>query len=186
MDPFIGRVGNFDPKMDYASKMSKQFLRRMNAGGDISSEPMFNTLAQGHAVNDRAIDMDYMTGANALISSVPGEQANLANRMRELAKEKERERYGMSLVGALGDARGQASDTLQRGFQFRQGTRFNAASEAARLQQGAGQWQTSGGWGQNLVGSAISGAAGALTGGLFSSIPKKPAGWSSLPGYRRR
>lgn len=183
IDQYLDPISSFRPGLGPQGKADKKFMRNVRSGADISSYGQFNTIRQQGAAQRAGIDMDYMTGANALIAGAGGEQANLANRMRELAMEKQRQQEGMLLTGALADETGAAAGRLQNAYQFKSGLDLDARRAALQGKLGGGTWEQTGGWGSQLLNSAVSGAAGALTGGLGGGAGALFGGAKKLPSW---
>jgi hypothetical protein len=151
VDDYLSPLRNFRPNLGPQGKADKKFLKNWRAGNDISSYGQFNTIRQQGAAQRAGIDMDYMTGANALISGAGGEQSNLINRMRELATEKQRQQEGMLLTGALADETGAASNRLQSAYFNKAGLDLDARRAALMGKLGANQLVKKEGWLDNLL-----------------------------------
>lgn len=92
---WIDQAHDYNPKMDKSGKAYKQLWK------DYQSDPLKlagAALSQG-ALNDRSIKDDYMTGGNALIANAGGDQAQLMQRMKEIALAKNQEQTGVNAMG---------------------------------------------------------------------------------------
>ena len=122
----IGEIKGYNPTMGFAGKQAKKSLKRLYSGDDISSMGEFNSLRQKEAADLAGVDMDYATGANALIAnSGAGDQPMLLNRSMQGAKERVRQNAGMQAVDALSNFQRNATDTYQNAFQNREANRMN-------------------------------------------------------------
>lgn len=108
----INQVQGMDFGLGLAGKQAKKTLKQLDAGEDVSNIGSFSPIRQEEAADLSDIDMDYMSGANALEGAAGGDQLNQINRMRDLAKENRRAQTGRQMVTALGDLRQSATNTF--------------------------------------------------------------------------
>ena len=123
------RLANFAPKTVY--KPDKKFLKRMEAGGDVSSEGWLNSIRQVAAAQRRDIGDRFMYGQNALLESTGGEQANLVNRARELAMTENQEQEGENITNAMTARAEEARGAVRQGKQLRQSMMLEGLRSAA-------------------------------------------------------
>ena len=120
LEGWQSQVFNQGQNLGKAGRYYKQLLNRLGEGEDVSSFGEFNTIRQAHAANRRDIGDNYLYGGNALIANAGGEQANILNRMKQTAIDRDYEREGMETGAALGDLRGEAAAGFQNAFDSKQ------------------------------------------------------------------
>jgi hypothetical protein len=121
-DKLLEGIQGYDPKIGFAGKMAKKQLKALYSGDDISDLGQFNSIRQKEAADLAGTDMDYATGANALIAnSGAGDQPGLLNRSLQSAKERVRQNAGMQSVDALNNFQTQANQTYGNAYQNQQG-----------------------------------------------------------------
>lgn len=164
----MGDVRGWRPSLGKHVKSSKKLLRSLDAGEDVSNIGAFAPLQQDEAADLNSIDMDYMVGANALIGGAGGDQANLMNRMRDLAKERRRQDTGRQMVAMIPALRGQAMDTIERGMSRRQGMELDKYGLLSRLNSMQYDRRRQGG----ILDDIIKGAVGGLSTWGMGFLPK--------------
>jgi hypothetical protein len=139
LEDWQNKMFNFDPGLGFAGKQAKKTLRALNSGEDVSSLGYFNSIAQRHASNRRDIGDSYGYGGNALLASSGGEQANILNRMRDTALQRDREAQGNETVDALANLRDSATNTFENARQTRLNSSLSGMNSA--LGNRLGYWQ---------------------------------------------
>lgn len=162
MQDSINSVQGMNFGLGKAGKFAKKNLAALNRGDDVSNIGAFSPLRQAQAADIADIDMDYMSGANALIGAQGGDQANQLNRMRDLATERRREQGGRDMVNAMSDLRSQETNTLQNAQAMRQQGRMWQQGLLGQLRGNVYDNKRTGG----ALNSLIQGAGSAIGGYL--------------------
>lgn len=166
LEGYIGGVYGFTPH-GLGGQRANQIINKIDSGEDVSSLGALNTIRQAGAAERQGIESDYMTGANGLIANTGGSQAAVAQRMKEIAIDRQREREGRDLNEGVTNLRDQAVEQKFRAKALSNQLRLQAMLGAAGLQGNyyANRYYTkqSGGIIPGL-GSLAAGAGGAAAG----------------------
>lgn len=175
LEALIGRLGNFSPGGGMGARLDKRLLNSISSGQDVSSIGNFNPIRQLHAAQAQSIGDEYTSGDNALIASTGGEQANLLQRQKEIALERNRQSEGMETAQASSDLYNSTNDRFQSNRLARKGMQLNAMQGATGAQGNyyANRYKlvNSPGWGQQLTGmfADLTGGARNLAAGFGGS-----------------
>jgi len=156
---------NFD--LGLAGREAKHTLKSLDSGEDVSNMGTFAPIRQEEAADLSDIDMNYMSGANALEGAAGGDQLNQINRMRDEAVSNRRAQTGRQMVTGLNDLRNWATNTFSAARSERMANERWQQEELARLKGMVYNNQRSGGILPALIQGAASVGGAAITAGGF-------------------
>lgn len=141
-------------------KIAKQNYKALNRGDDVSSLGMFNSINQEGAAERQNINEDYMTGGNALVAGMGGDQANVLQRLKEDALGQSRQRQSMATASAIPQLQSNLAGTWQNSINSANQAELAKYGQMGNL-LGQGQYEKPKGfnWGSflgNLGGAAAS------------------------------
>lgn len=139
-------------------KIAKQNYKALNRGDDVSSLGMFNPINQQAAAERQGINEDYMTGGNALVANMGGDQANVLQRLKEGALDESRKRQSQATASAIPQLMSETGGMWQNSMNSRNQAELAKYGQMGNL-LGQGQYEKPKGfnWGSflgNLGGAA--------------------------------
>lgn len=149
-----------------AERWGRKTLAKLKEGADVSDYGELADVRQLGATQGAGVDMNYMTGTNALLANNgSSEDVSQMNRQRDLAHQRVNEQTGRNEVSALGNLQGaalSASDPMQRWAL--NSANANHAMDSRNSYYQSRQKYTQPFWQQALLagisgGSAVAGAA---------------------------
>jgi len=160
-----------------AGKWSKKLLSKLGEGADVSDYGELATVRSNQANQNAGVNMDYMTGANALLAnSGSADDVGQMNRQRDLAHERINDQAGRESISALSGLTGTAASINAGENQFRNqfAQQGQIAAMGNRLSDVQSRTRYKTPFWQSALLAGIGGASSAAS--AFAGRPPSPGG----------